>query len=250
MFFCSEAGTRLAVDGSTASPLLPTGRRWSYRDALRTGASLLLLVGGGVLAARGVPAPEAEVFEAVNGLPGALWPVVWPVMQLGSLIGALAVAALLGLGTRRPSVGACAAGAVLVSWLAAKWVKGIVGRERPFGVGLDVIVRDHATYGLGYVSGHAALAAAAYTVAIPHLRGWWRPFALALLIVVGFGRIYAGAHLPLDVIGGAAMGVLIGEAFRLVEVRWRTGRVPRPADLAAPADEPTVGESVGSTPAR
>ena len=30
--------------------------------------------------------------------------------------------------------------------------------------------------------------------------------------VVGFSRIYAGAHLPVDVLGGAALGVLVSES--------------------------------------
>jgi undecaprenyl-diphosphatase len=40
-------------------------------------------------------------------------------------------------------------------------------------------------------------------------RGWrWAPFALAT--VVGLSRIYFGAHLPLNVIGGAGLGLVCG----------------------------------------
>jgi membrane-associated phospholipid phosphatase len=42
-----------------------------------------------------------------------------------------------------------------------------------------------------------------------------------------FGRIYVGAHLPLDVIGGAALGAIAGSIVNLI-VRPR----PRP-DLTA-----------------
>jgi membrane-associated phospholipid phosphatase len=33
---------------------------------------------------------------------------------------------------------------------------------------------------------------------------------VVLAALVGLGRVYVGAHLPLDVIGGAALGVAAG----------------------------------------
>jgi membrane-associated phospholipid phosphatase len=30
-------------------------------------------------------------------------------------------------------------------------------------------------------------------------------------------RVYSGAHLPLDVVGGAGLGILVGEGFRRIE---------------------------------
>jgi len=46
---------------------------------------------------------------------------------------------------------------------------------------------------------------------LPYLNGRFRWFILLVPLFVGFGRIYVGAHLPLDVLGGWAMGV--GSAF-------------------------------------
>ncbi|MGN6694889.1 MAG: phosphatase PAP2 family protein [Aquihabitans sp.] len=203
------------------------------------GGAAVALLGGALIAKGGVPPWEASVFEAVNGLPDALRPVLWPIMQLGMLSVALVVAAIAGWRTRRVSVGVCTAAAVVTTWVVAKYVKQLVGRGRPFGVGLEVNLRDHATYGLGYVSGHAAIAAALYTMVVPHLRRPYRRVALALTVTVCFARVYSGAHLPLDVVGGAALGMMIGEAFRVIEVRWRSGRAPRAEDLLAP-EEPEV----------
>ena len=41
----------------------------------------------------------------------------------------------------------------------------------------------------------------------------------AFALVVGITRIYAGAHLPLDVAGGAALGILVGEATTSIRTR-------------------------------
>jgi membrane-associated phospholipid phosphatase len=35
-------------------------------------------------------------------------------------------------------------------------------------------------------------------------------------VVVMFGRMYVGAHLPLDLVGGAALGVVAGSAANLI----------------------------------
>ena len=35
-------------------------------------------------------------------------------------------------------------------------------------------------------------------------------------MIVGVGRMYVGAHLPLDLIGGAALGVAAGYAANLI----------------------------------
>jgi undecaprenyl-diphosphatase len=37
-------------------------------------------------------------------------------------------------------------------------------------------------------------------------------------LIVGFARIYSGAHLPLDVVGGAGLGLLSGTL-----ARWALG---------------------------
>lgn len=63
--------------------------------------------------------------------------------------------------------------------------------------------------GSSFPSGHAAFFfALAMTVFYYGRRlGWWF-FSFAL--VVGFARIFAGVHWPLDILGGAGVGILSG----------------------------------------
>lgn len=197
------------------------GRWWTRGDSIRTALAVGTVVVGGAVATSGVPKPEASLFEAINGLPDAVYPVLWPVMQAGSLAGGLALMVGLGVKTKNARVAGAGAAGVFAAWVLGKVIKDVVGRERPFGVGLDVDLRDGAAQGLGYVSGHAAVAFAAAAVAAPHLDRRIRPALFGLAGVVAFARVYSGAHLPLDVVGGAALGVLAGEAGRLLEVRLR-----------------------------
>jgi membrane-associated phospholipid phosphatase len=65
------------------------------------------------------------------------------------------------------------------------------------------------------VSGHAIMIAAMVCVIAPYLPRRWRPVAWALILLVMIGRVYVGAHNPLDVVCGAALGVAIGSCLNL-----------------------------------
>ena len=62
---------------------------WQRRsgDAIATAAGLVVLTAGILVVRDGaVPAWERSTFEAVNGLPGWLYPVLWPFQQLGVVV--------------------------------------------------------------------------------------------------------------------------------------------------------------------
>jgi undecaprenyl-diphosphatase len=109
-----------------------------------------------------------------------------------------------------------------MTWLAAKGVKKLIGRGRPYDhdptTNLRLATKTDGS--LGYVSGHAAVASTLATV----IGCGRQPLAIAGLqafaLAVGVTRIYAGAHLPLDVAGGAALGILVGEATNSIRTRF------------------------------
>ncbi|HWD45825.1 MAG TPA: phosphatase PAP2 family protein, partial [Actinomycetota bacterium] len=148
---------------------------------------------------------ETDLFRLANDLPTALYPAFWVVMQAGNVV-AVGVAAVAVAATRRFWLAANLAITGIGVWLVAKWIKQEVGRGRPADLLPDVTIRGNPDSGLGFVSGHAAVAVAIATLIAPYLgrRARWVAFAVAGLVCVS--RMYVGVHLPLDVVGGAALG--------------------------------------------
>ena len=99
------------------------------RVRLGVGMATLLATAGAVHRDR-VGAWEASAFRAVNGLPDALYPPAWVVMQMGAF-GAVPASAATAW---RAGDGELAARLLLggtSAWAAAKLVKRVVRRPRP-----------------------------------------------------------------------------------------------------------------------
>jgi membrane-associated phospholipid phosphatase len=198
---------------------------------LGVGAAVLVLCALPVDADRVAPL-EADAFRAVNDLPSLPFPVVWVPMQLGNfLVVPAAVLAALAWRRFRLAAGLALAGGGV--YVLAKVVKRFVERGRPSDVLDEVVVRGATPHGLGFVSGHIAVVTALALVAWPWLPRWGRWAAGAAVAAVFLTRMYVGAHLPLDMVGGAALGLAVGALVRLL--LGVPARGPDPADTDAAA---------------
>jgi undecaprenyl-diphosphatase len=206
---------------------------WRASDAARVllGAGLVTVCSL-VASGSSLSTIEKGVFDTVNGLPSWLYRPLWLVMQLGSFTAVFVVAGLAFLSRRlRVALELLAAG--LLAYLVALELKDIVGRGRPSALLHDAVIHGARAQGLGFPSGHAAVSFALTMTAAPFLNLPWRRVVWLLPVTVGFARVYVGAHLPLDVAGGFAVGYTAGALVHLIGGTqvWRS-RPPGGADLA------------------
>jgi membrane-associated phospholipid phosphatase len=164
-----------------------------------------------------IPRWEMVVFRAVNRLPGFLYYLLWPPMQLGNLVvGCVAGLALAwGAGAWDVAVGVVLATVLklVVERLVRRLVHGhIPARVRPGTSQPGAVLRggDVPSSGPSFPSGHVLLISAIACVAAPALPAWWElvPGVAAVLVMVG--RVYVGAHNPLDVTAGMGIGMALG----------------------------------------
>jgi membrane-associated phospholipid phosphatase len=204
------------TDAMTEAPPAPLTRRRG--DMIALVAGLAVLAAGMFIVRDGtVPDWEGNVFDGVNGLPGWLYPAIWPVQQLGVIVIGPVVALIAAL-TRRYRLALAALIATAAKLLLEDVVKAMVSRQRPgTSIGGQIELRgDVSLRGESFVSGHAVLAAALAGVITPYLPGRWKAVPWVLVALVMFGRVYVGAHNPLDVACGAALGVAIASGINLL----------------------------------
>jgi len=151
---------------------------------------------------------EEQAFRLANDATDRIRVPVRSVMQAGTFVTVPAVSALALL-VRRPRLAAVLAIGGTLAWLAAKLIKPVGGRDRPNGVLDDVALRERIEGDLGWPSGHTAVATTLAFVAAPELPRPARPLLAGIVATVGFGRMYVGAHLPHDIVGGAGLGMMI-----------------------------------------
>lgn len=176
------------------------------------------LVGSAMVARLPRGESEIEIFRSANDLPNEAFPLIWTAMQYGTF-GAVPVAAAVALIAGRHRLAGSLAVGGTAAWVTAKAAKRIVARGRPASIIGGVQQRGAEEGDQGFPSGHAAVSTAMTVILWPEASSSLRLTLSALTGLVPFGRMYVGAHLPLDLVGGSALGLALGSTVNLVRGR-------------------------------
>jgi undecaprenyl-diphosphatase len=203
------------------------------------GGVTVAVLAGAVASSGDVPGWEEAIFHAINDLPDWLKAPMWGFQLAGLLlvpIGIAVVAAVL----RRFRLALALVLLVPLKLLVEKAVvKQLVERQRP-GTSICELdttcgnFRDVPLEGLSFVSGHAIITWSVATLLWPYLPGRWRWVPVGVAVLNSVARVYLGAHNPLDVVGGGAIGVALGAGLTMA-----VGSPVQPADRQpSPAPSP------------
>ncbi|MGN6173870.1 MAG: phosphatase PAP2 family protein [Streptosporangiaceae bacterium] len=186
------------------------------RDLIVLAASLVVFAGCAVIAASGRVGPaERAVFHAINALPGWLYRPMLAAQYLGVLAMPLVVAAG-ALVWRRWRLAAALVLVVPCKLVLEQVAKALVQRQRPGTTVPDALLRGVPHQGLSFTSGHAIITFAIAGLLVLVLPRRWGVLAVVLAACNGLARVYLGAHNPLDVVGGAAIGLAIAAVLDMI----------------------------------
>lgn len=134
---------------------------------------------------------------------------MWLLTQGGNMVVAVAVAAVLYLFQYERLAIEIVLG-LLSLWLVVEIVKAITDRARPFTLLKDVRIIGWRALGRSFPSGHTAQAFFVISLFVyrMELDGLLAAVLYVTAALVGFTRMYVGAHYPRDVVAGALIGLV------------------------------------------
>jgi membrane-associated phospholipid phosphatase len=160
-----------------------------------------------------------QVLLSVEGMRNAFLDVVFPVVtDFGSELGYIVILSLVYWCVNK-SVGQGVAFAYLYTSVLNSWIKLYFNIPRPDDLKLDKILDDakiserlnpiREGTGPSFLSGHTQGAVVVWGYLAYHFKQtWFRVLALVIIVLIGFSRMYVGAHFPQDVIGGFIIGII------------------------------------------
>ena len=177
---------------------------------------------------------DKDLFRLINHWRSPLLDMVLPWFSDFSLVLPLVVAILVWRfikGNKRERIFwvFMILGIVVTDFICAKVLKPLFGRPRPYLALDDVFVLKHGAFqlmaqkgldqgmrmSLSLPSCHASNCAFFSTFLVMEYKRTM-PLAVLLVVLVGYSRIYLGAHYPLDILGGIMLGAPVAMAFRWI----------------------------------
>jgi membrane-associated phospholipid phosphatase len=133
---------------------------------------------------------------------------------VGSTLGYVVLFAILWWGVSW-RLGVKLFAALVLSVYLNALLKDLIAQPRPFVYAdFESLTRPDE---FSFPSGHAQQAAFIWTLLAMHFRKrWFTITAGAMVVLIGFSRVYLGVHFPTDVLGGWLLGAVLAQLY----VRW------------------------------
>jgi undecaprenyl-diphosphatase len=137
----------------------------------------------------------------------------------------LTLAVLTVLLLRRPVVFPLVVAAYFGSAAVSDVIKLSVDRARPVD---HPLVPEPASH--SFPSGHATTSFACAATLAPFVDRRGATVLFVLATAIAYSRVYVGVHYPLDVLGGAVLGLLVATSLRRLPAVLRRSRRAQPGD--------------------
>lgn len=171
------------------------------------------------------PAWDDSLFVRVNGAwhSGPADLLITAIMIASAsrwaLVGLVAAIFIFTRGRARKVAGVSLVAVGLCDVVVDQILKPWIHRPRPLDTALPLRALVELHHSFGFPSAHAANSAA-FASALAVYRSKFAPAAAGLSVLLGYSRIYVGAHRPLDILFGWITGTLVGFAVARLARRW------------------------------
>jgi undecaprenyl-diphosphatase len=170
---------------------------------------ILLFVLGALVANGGSGPFETALFNTLNHLPDIFLPVFLLLSVFGT-IGFAVLVSIYGLFKKRYIFALKIFIAGVGAYAIAYGLKLLDIRARPQALFDVANIRESAIETNGYPSGHVAVATALAIILYQYTPSKYHKYITLTVVGVALSRMYLGVHLPADLLGGFALGLIVG----------------------------------------